>query len=112
MTETNKTWKQIRSFISVFMTLCLLFVGIAPTYANAADNTIYVADIKIYECEDSDNAENEAKAWFASNGYVYSGINLNQGTDTDENAYLGYKTTTNIYGLSLTHAPNDIAPSS
>ena len=95
MTETNKTWKQIRSFISVFMALCLLFVGIAPTYARAADNIIYVSDIKIYECEDEDGAEQNAIAWFASNGYVFSGINLNQGTDTDENAYLGYKTTTN-----------------
>ena len=95
MTEKNKTRKSICSLICLFLAFCIGFVSIAPTYASAADNTIYVADIKIYECEDGDNAENEAKAWFASNGYVYSGINLNQGTDTDWNAYLGYKTTTN-----------------
>ncbi len=95
MTKTKKTRRSFCSFISVFSALCIGFSTVAPTYANAADNTIYVSDIKIYECEDDDGSGEAAKRWFEANGYVFTGIDLNRGTDTDECAYLGYQPTTN-----------------
>ena len=95
MTETKKKRRSFCSFISVFSALCIGFATVAPTYANAADNTIYVSDIKIYECEDDDGSGEAAKKWFEANGYVFTGIDLNKGTDTDECAYLGYQPTTN-----------------
>ena len=95
MTEKNRTGKLLCAFISTFLAFCIGFVSIAPIIAKAANSKIYVADIKIYECEDEDNSSAEAKKWFEDNGYVFTGINLNQGTDTDESAYLGYKPTTN-----------------
>ena len=95
MMEMNLKRKPLCSLIGVFLALCICFGNIASPIAYATESTIYVADLKIYECEDAENAENEARAWFEANGYVYTGINLNKGTDTDENAYLGYLPTTN-----------------
>ena len=92
MTANNK---RFLSFLSVILAFCTAFVLLAPPIANAANAVIYVEDIKIYECEDEDDAEAEAKKWFADHGYVFSGINVNAGTSTDDHAYLGYKTTTN-----------------
>ena len=83
------------SFVSTVLTFCLLLQTFSSMIASAADNRIYVEDIKIYECEDDDGSKEEAKRWFESIGYVFTGIDLNQGTDTDECAYLGYKATTN-----------------
>ncbi|MBQ7661054.1 MAG: hypothetical protein IJS44_03270, partial [Clostridia bacterium] len=83
------------SLISAILTVCMLLHAVYPMIASAADNKIYVEDIKIYECEDEGGSAEKAKQWFESQGYVFSGINLNQGTSTDECAYLGYKATTN-----------------
>ncbi|MBO7548577.1 MAG: hypothetical protein J6T77_01285, partial [Clostridia bacterium] len=92
MTKKNKS---CFSLISLILTLCTLLHVMSPVIASAADNRIYVEDIKIYECEDDDGSAEEAKKWFEANGYVFTGIDLNQGTDRDECAYLGYKRTTN-----------------
>ena len=91
----TKRFKKVFSLLSLVLAVCILIPVYLPTIANAANALIYVEDIKIYECEDEDNAEAEARKWFEDRGYVFSGINVNAGTDTDENAYLGYKTTTN-----------------
>ena len=77
MTANNK---RFLSFLSVILAFCTAFVLLAPPIANAANAVIYVEDIKIYECEDEDDAEAEAKKWFADHGYVFSGINVNAGT--------------------------------
>ena len=82
------------AFTGAVLALCILLQAFYPTLVSA-DNTIYVEDIKIYECEDEDGSAEAAKNWFENNGYVFSGIDLNQGTGTDECAYLGYKKTTN-----------------
>ena len=92
MTKNNRPHY---SLISAILTVCMLLHVVYPMIASAADNRIYVEDIKIYECEDDDGSKEEAKRWFESIGYVFTGIDLNQGTDTDECAYLGYKATTN-----------------
>ena len=96
MTMTNnKTAKIICSVLCVVMAVCVVFTGLLQLTARAAMPRTYVEDVKIYECEDEDGSRERAEKWFSDNGYVFSGINLNQGTGTDENAYLGYKTTTN-----------------
>ncbi len=96
MTMTNnKTARIICSVLCIALAVCVVFTGMLQLIAKAATPKTYVEDVKIYECEDDDGCLERAKKWFSDNGYVYSGINLNQGTGTDENAYLGYKTTTN-----------------
>ena len=92
MTKKNKSFFSLISLILVF---CTLLHVMSPVIAGAADNRIYVEDIKIYECEDEGGSAEEAKRWFESIGYVFTGIDLNRGTDRDECAYLGYKRTTN-----------------
>ena len=92
MTAKNKHYFSLTSIVLVFS---IAFIAVTVPIVKAAKNIIYVEDIKIYECEDDDNAVANAKNWFESQGYVFSGINLNDGTSTDENAYLGYKTTNN-----------------
>lgn len=91
----NKSFKFYRSLLCIILVICVGFVGISQIIAHAFEPKIYVEDVKIYECEDVDNSAEVAKKWFEENGYVFSGINLNDGADTDSDAYLGYKTTTN-----------------
>ena len=91
----TKKHKISDSLISFILTVCMLLGAVSPLIAAAADNRIYVEDIKIYECEDSDGSAEEARKWFEANGYVFTGLDLNQGSKTDECAYLGYKSTTN-----------------
>lgn len=90
-----KNKKLFCALLSAALTVCMLCQLVFMTAAKAAKSKIYVEDIKIYECEDEDDSAGRAKNWFESNGYVFSGIDLNRGTDTDDCAYLGYKTTTN-----------------
>ena len=96
MTMTkNKTAKIAIASLCIFLALCIGFIGITQIIARATEKKTYVEDVRIYEIEDDDNSASKAKSWFESNGYVYTGINVNEGTDTDTEAYLGYKTTTN-----------------
>ena len=83
------------SLISIVLVLCFAFITVSGPVAKAAKSVIYVEDIKIFECEEETDSAANAKVWFESRGYVFSGIDLNQGTSTDECAYLGYKTTNN-----------------
>ena len=92
MTKKNKI---LSALLSVILTVCMLLPVTSPIIASALDNRIYVEEIKIFECEDDDDSEQKARQWFESQGYVFTGIDLNVGTDTDEHAYLGYKKTTN-----------------
>ena len=92
MTKNNRRYYSI---ISMILTVCILLNAVYPMITNALEKKIYVEDIKIYECEDEDGSDQEAKKWFEERGYVFTGIDLNQGTGTDECAYLGYKETTN-----------------
>ena len=95
MTVTkNKTSKIIYSLLCVALAVCIGFIGMSQLIANALETKTYVEDVKIFE-SDEDDAADRAKKWFEDNGYVYTGINLNQGTGYDDSAYLGYKTTTN-----------------
>ena len=95
MMTKNSSGKLIFSVLCILLALCVGLIGITQIIARAEGPKTYVEDVKIYECEDEDGSLERAKKWFSDNGYVYSGINLNQGTGTDENAWLGYKTTTN-----------------
>ena len=91
----NKTDKSFYAIICVILALCIGFIGISQTIARATEQKTYVEDVKIYEVEEDDDSASRAKSWFESKGYVYTGINLNAGTKTDTQAFLGYKTTTN-----------------
>ena len=46
MTKNNRLYY---SLISVMLTVCMLLHVVYPMIASAADNKIYVEDIKIYE---------------------------------------------------------------
>ena len=91
----NKIKKVYYAVFCVLLALCIGLIGISQVLARAFEPKDYVEEIKIYECADEEGAEQKAKKWFEDNGFVFTGINLNAGTQTDENAYLGYKTTTN-----------------
>lgn len=91
----RKSDKFFYAVLCVVLALCIGFISMSQLIAQATETKTYVEDVRIYECEDDDDAADSAKKWFEENGYIYTGINLNAGTDTDENAYLGYKTTTN-----------------
>ena len=96
MTMTkNKSTKVFYAVLCIILAFCIGFIGMSQVIANAAEEKTYVEDVRIYEIEDDDDAAAKAKSWFESNGYVSTGINVNAGTDTDTEAYLGYKTTTN-----------------
>ena len=81
--------------ICIVLSLSIGLVGAAHIFAASQKPMNYVCDVKVYDCDSDDNASANAKKWFESNGYVFTGINLNQGTKTDRDCYLGYKTTTN-----------------
>ena len=94
-TQTNKTVRYLIKVLCIVLAFCCTLIATAEIMAKAFEPKVYVDDVKIYECEDDDDSAAEAKSYFESNGYTYSGIDLNVGTDTDKHAYLGYRTTTN-----------------
>ena len=91
--KKNKIMKRSVAFLSVLLALCVGFVGLAQLFAKAAEEKVYVEDIKFY-ITDTERRD-VAKKWFESQGYVMSNIELNPGTDTGKDVWLGYKTTTN-----------------
>ena len=91
--KKNKIMKRSVAFLSVLLALCVGFVGLAQLFAMAAEEKVYVEDIKFY-ITDTERRD-VAKKWFESQGYVMSNIELNPGTDTGKDVWLGYKTTTN-----------------
>ena len=92
--KKSKTGKIILALFCIILSLSIGLVGAAHIYAEAA-NVKYVSEIRLYQCESGDGAASKAKSWFEKNGYVYTGIELNPGTKTERDCYLGYKTTTN-----------------
>ena len=84
-----------RSIFSIISMLLILSIGFSASLQVMAvpegKDIYYVEDIKIYQCDDDD--KDKAKSYFETNGYVFSEIDLNQGTDTDKSAFLGYKLT-------------------
>ena len=96
MTMTkNKTVKRIVSVICIVLALTIGLVGAAHIFAASQKPINYVSEVRLYQCDSGDDAPGKAKKWFEDNGYVYTGIELNPGTKTDRDCYLGYKTTTN-----------------
>ena len=91
----NKVMKKIASYICVVLSLSIGLVGAAHIFAASQKPINYVCDVRVYQCDSGDDAPGKAKSWFESNGYIYSGIELNPGTKTGKDCYLGYKTTTN-----------------
>ena len=84
-----------RSIFSIISMLLILSIGFSASLQVMAvpegKDIYYVEDIKIYQCDDDD--KDKAKSYFETNGYVFSEIDLNQGTNTDKSAFLGYKLT-------------------
>ena len=95
MLNNSKSKKAYYAIICVALAFCVGLIGIIRLVAQATEEKTYVEDIKIYECDSDDDASADAKKYFESMGYVFTGIDLNPGTSTDKSAYLGYKTTTN-----------------
>ena len=91
----NKSKKHFIKSLCVCLAFCCTILGCIQLMAKAFEPTIYVDDVKIYECNADDDADADAKAFFEGIGYVYTGIDLNNGADNKRCAYLGYKTTTN-----------------
>ena len=88
----NDLKKILFSLIAWSLILSIAFSPSVQVVAEGENKDLfYIEDIKIYQCDDDE--ENEAKSYFEKNGYVYSKIDLNQGTDTDKSAFLGYKLT-------------------
>ena len=81
--------------LCILLAICTGFIGITQLTAKAFEPTIYVDDVKIYLCDSGSGSPEKAKQYFESIGYVSTGIDLNVGTDTGKDAYLGYHTTTN-----------------
>ena len=94
MTKKTKTGKIISALLCILLSLSIGLAGAAHIYAEAA-NVKYVSEIRVYQCESGDDAAANAKSWFEKNGYIHTGIELNPGTKTERDCYLGYKTTTN-----------------
>ncbi len=94
MTMTkNKIGKCLFTFLSVLLALCIGLVASVQLFAQAAEEKVYVEDIKFYITDTE--RKNVAKKWFEKQGYVMSNIELNPGTDTGKDVWFGYKTTTN-----------------
>ena len=95
---TAKIMNKTKAFFLVALCLILIlsvcFTFEIRIFASTRPNT-YVEDIKLYVTDSGDDAANNAKSWFEKQGYQFSGIELNQGTKTSKDVYLGYKTTTN-----------------
>lgn len=91
MRTKNKSLKFIIASFCILLAVCTGFIASVQLIAKAAEPVYYVEDIKIYAGE----GKNNAKKYFDSIGYVTANIDLNADTDTDKDAWLGYKLTTN-----------------
>ncbi len=92
---TSKIKKAFVAVMCFVLALSIGLVGITQLIAKATEDVKYVSEIRLYRCGSDDDAPSDAKKWFEDNGYISSGMELNPGTSTGEDVYLGYKTTTN-----------------
>ena len=78
-----------------FSALCVLIgvitalAGTVTTFAEAAQPVHYLQDVRMYQGSAAD-----AQSYFAGIGYTFLNSDLNAGTGTKKNVYIGYKTTT------------------
>ena len=91
--KKNKIMKHAAAFLSVLLAVCVGFVALVQLFAQAIEEQVYVEDIKFYITDTG--RRDVAKKWFEKQGFVMSNIELNPGTDTGKDVWLGYKTTTN-----------------
>lgn len=89
-----KLGKRMRFLLCIILVIALGLFPAAKIFATITP-TQYVCDVKLYECETSSGSKEEARAYFESIGYVLADAELNPGTDTDMDCYMGYQLTTN-----------------
>lgn len=93
MLLSKKKFWMCFAVISIILIVCVGFGETIQLIArvHAENQVTYVEDVRVITSEKGKT--DDAKSWCNENGYVFTGIDLNEGSDTKKNAYLCYKTT-------------------
>ena len=90
LAQNKKKWLRY-ACICLILVVCIGFSEIVRTIGYAENSIVYVEDVRVITSEKGKTED--AKSWCNENGYVFTGIDLNEKSDTKKNAYLCYKTT-------------------